>query len=171
MESMTISAEQCRAGRAILGWSQDDLENHSGVGKRTIAEFERDGAIPYARTISQVRDAQEAGGIEFIPENGGGAGVRRRKAVPRLARKKISRFDRMATLIIAYRASEFIVELPTEILDDMDRVNHETDAKLEASLSHHMNKVLLTAAIAIDAGRAGNCRHLVLTQEDFSDVL
>ena len=71
---------QCRAARAILGLSQDDLVKVSGVAKATIAAFELGQRQPYARTIDAIRTALEGVGVEFIAENGGGAGVRLRKA-------------------------------------------------------------------------------------------
>ena len=74
-----ISSGQCRAGRALLGWSQDDLERESKVAKKTIADFERAARQPYARTLADIRDALEGGGVVFIDENGEGEGVRRRK--------------------------------------------------------------------------------------------
>lgn len=49
------------------------------VAKKTIADFEREVRRPYARTLEALRAALEAAGVEFIPENGGGAGVRLRK--------------------------------------------------------------------------------------------
>ena len=33
-------------------------------------------STPYDRTVAAIRDALEAAGVEFIAENGGGAGVR-----------------------------------------------------------------------------------------------
>lgn len=71
-----VSAAQCRAARALLGWSQDDLEAASKVAKKTIADFERGARTPYARTIADLQRALEAAGVQFIAENGGGAGVR-----------------------------------------------------------------------------------------------
>ncbi|WP_237402424.1 helix-turn-helix domain-containing protein [Rhodovulum sulfidophilum] len=59
--------------------SQDRLAEASGVAKRTIASFEKEERQPYERTISALRYALEAAGVDFIPENGGGAGVRMRK--------------------------------------------------------------------------------------------
>ena len=76
---MPITAAQTRAGRALLGWSQGDLEAASKVAKKTIADFERGKRHPYPRTIEAMRTALEAAGVEFIPENGGGAGVRLKK--------------------------------------------------------------------------------------------
>lgn len=73
---MSLSAPQCRAARAILGISQDDLAQRSKVAKATIANFEAGNRRPYDRTLDDLRRALEAAGVEFIPENGGGAGVR-----------------------------------------------------------------------------------------------
>jgi len=74
-----ISSPQCRAARALLGWSQDRLAEASLVAKKTIADFERDAAAPRPRTLLAIKAAFESEGIEFLPENGGGAGLRMRK--------------------------------------------------------------------------------------------
>lgn len=74
-----ISAEQCRAARALLAWSQDQLEQASSVAKKTIADFERGARSPYPRTLADIRSALESAGVIFIAENGEGPGVRLRK--------------------------------------------------------------------------------------------
>lgn len=71
-----MTPAQCRAARALVGMSQDRLAEVSGVAKRTIASFEKDDRRPYDRTISALRSALESVGVEFIAENGAGAGVR-----------------------------------------------------------------------------------------------
>ena len=76
---MEITPAQCRAARALLNWSQDQLETAAKVARKTIADFEREVRRTYARTLEALRAALEAAGVEFIPENGGGAGVRLRK--------------------------------------------------------------------------------------------
>ncbi len=73
-----ISPAQCRSARATLEWSQDQLEVASKVSRKTIADFERGIRKPYGRTMDAIKDALEQAGVEFIPENGGGAGVRLR---------------------------------------------------------------------------------------------
>jgi transcriptional regulator with XRE-family HTH domain len=47
----------------------------ASVSPDTIARLER-GETLYPRTIAAIRAALEAAGVEFIAENGGGAGVR-----------------------------------------------------------------------------------------------
>ena len=76
---MSISPEQSRGARGLLGWSQADLSKASQTATKTIADFERGAREPYPRTLEDVRTALEKAGVEFIAENGGGAGVRLKK--------------------------------------------------------------------------------------------
>ena len=77
---MIISSAQCRAARALLGWSQEDLVQQSKVTKATIANFELDKRAPYERTLVDIQKAFQAAGVEFIGDGAasesGGAGVR-----------------------------------------------------------------------------------------------
>jgi hypothetical protein len=52
----------------------------SKTATKTIADFERGARAPYPRTLEDVRGALEKAGVEFIDENGGGPGLRLRKA-------------------------------------------------------------------------------------------
>jgi predicted transcriptional regulator len=76
-----ITTGQVKAARALLSWSQGDLARHSGVSEPTIARLEAlTGELGgRAGTTRRIRTALEAAGVEFIDENGGGAGVRLRK--------------------------------------------------------------------------------------------
>jgi hypothetical protein len=73
-----LTCEQLRAARAILRWRAVDLAEKAGVNLSTIQRAEKaDGPVPMIPANEKaVRQALEAGGIEFIPKNGGGAGVR-----------------------------------------------------------------------------------------------
>jgi transcriptional regulator with XRE-family HTH domain len=75
-----ISAAQLRAARGLIGWSQQDLAEKSEVGRATIADFESGKRTPYGTTLARLEEALVRAGVEFIPENGGGAGVRLRKS-------------------------------------------------------------------------------------------
>ena len=76
-----VTTRQIKAARALLGWSQGDLAHHSSVSEPTIARLESiDGQITgRPNTAEKIKTAIEKAGIEFIDENGGGAGVRLRK--------------------------------------------------------------------------------------------
>ncbi len=72
--------------RAALDWSTTDLAHAAHVGQATINRFEggRDARIS---SVEKLRAALEAAGIAFIPENGGGVGVRLRKPTARKGTK------------------------------------------------------------------------------------
>jgi len=76
-----ITSEQVRAARALIRWEQKDLAAASSVSLPSIKRLETSpgGLAAQARTIDAIRSALEAAGVEFIAENGGGAGVRLRK--------------------------------------------------------------------------------------------
>jgi transcriptional regulator with XRE-family HTH domain len=77
-----LTGRQMRAARALLGWSAQDLADHSKVGISTIRRTELvDGAVRMIPgNVEAVVRAFLAAGVEMIPENGGGAGVRMRLA-------------------------------------------------------------------------------------------
>jgi transcriptional regulator with XRE-family HTH domain len=77
--SAMITAAQCRMARAAMQWSLKDLAEKSRVNHVTINRFEMGQASSNPSTLTAIRTALEAAGVEFIPENGGGAGVRLRK--------------------------------------------------------------------------------------------
>lgn len=66
---------QCRMARAALDWGVLDLAREAGVSTQTIVRLERGEALKQP-TIDRIREAFEDAGVEFIPENGGGLGVR-----------------------------------------------------------------------------------------------
>jgi transcriptional regulator with XRE-family HTH domain len=74
-----ITAEQSRAARGLLAWSQQDLAREAGVGVVTVHQLKSGTTQPRRATLEVVRRAFEAAGVEFIDENGGGPGVRLRK--------------------------------------------------------------------------------------------
>jgi predicted transcriptional regulator len=74
-----ISPNQLRAARSMIGWTREDLADASGATTRNLARIEAGEIKPRPRTVAAIRSALEAAGVEFIPENGGGAGVRLRK--------------------------------------------------------------------------------------------
>lgn len=78
---MVITISQCRAARAMLGWSAADLANGAVVGVMTVHRFEG-GETVRQSSIDKIRRAFEAAGVEFIPtgaaSQNGGEGLRLR---------------------------------------------------------------------------------------------
>lgn len=71
---------QCKMARTALGWGVRELAVAAKVSPNTVARLER-GEELKERTVDAIRAALEAAGVEFIPENGGGPGVRLRKGL------------------------------------------------------------------------------------------
>lgn len=61
--------------RTALNLGVRDLAKLAEVSPDTIARLER-GEELKSKTVEAVQRALEAAGVQFIPENGGGAGVR-----------------------------------------------------------------------------------------------
>lgn len=83
--TISLTPELCRAARALARMDQKELSEASGVPLPTIRAFETvrsiDGKPARRMTTMNNRalvEAFEAAGIQFIPENGGGAGLRLR---------------------------------------------------------------------------------------------
>ena len=65
--------------RAALELGVRDLATAAKVSTNTITRFEGGEALR-GRTVAAIRAALEAAGIAFIAENGGGLGVRLKRA-------------------------------------------------------------------------------------------
>lgn len=78
-KNKAIVARQCVAARGLLNWTQRQLAQEAGVTEPTIIAFETEKREPNNATVFAIRHALEQGGVEFIPENGGGVGVRLKK--------------------------------------------------------------------------------------------
>ncbi|MFZ1882237.1 MAG: helix-turn-helix domain-containing protein [Rhodoplanes sp.] len=76
---MTIA--QLRAARGLLGWSQSELASNAGLSLPTVKRLEGGfGPRVSEEARAKLQRALEAAGVEFIDENGGGPGLRLKKA-------------------------------------------------------------------------------------------
>nr|WP_306839073.1 helix-turn-helix transcriptional regulator [Neorhizobium huautlense] len=70
-----MNSVQCRLARTALNWNSDRLAEFANVSTQTVKRFERGEELRQS-TVAKIQKAFEDAGIEFIPENGGGVGVR-----------------------------------------------------------------------------------------------
>jgi transcriptional regulator with XRE-family HTH domain len=79
---LKVSIRQIKAARALLDWSQEELADAARVSIPTIKRLEaNDGPLGgRSDTADKIQRALQRAGVEFIEENGGGPGVRLRKA-------------------------------------------------------------------------------------------
>jgi transcriptional regulator with XRE-family HTH domain len=61
-----MSPEQCRAARAWLDWSQQDLAKRAEVGLSTVKDFENGSRKPIANNLNGIRRAFEDAGMQFL---------------------------------------------------------------------------------------------------------
>jgi transcriptional regulator with XRE-family HTH domain len=72
-----ITPEQCRAGRALLGWTQQLLAAKAEVGEVTVRLFESGAKSPRRATLHVIEQALGKAGVLFIREDEyAGPGVR-----------------------------------------------------------------------------------------------
>lgn len=66
--------------RVAVGLGVRELATAAGVSTDTVARLER-GEVLRSTTLATIRTALETAGVVFIEENGGGPGVRLRRAI------------------------------------------------------------------------------------------
>jgi transcriptional regulator with XRE-family HTH domain len=76
---MTITGEQVKAARELLGWTLLDLGFRADVSEATIAALERAQRTTRPDKVQAIQRALEAAGIEFITEQGGEPGAKLRR--------------------------------------------------------------------------------------------
>lgn len=78
-----FSSQICRAARALLGWTAEDLAREAKVGLATVKRFELGGDARQS-SLDAIQGALERAGVVFIAAAGaslnGGPGVRLRSA-------------------------------------------------------------------------------------------
>jgi transcriptional regulator with XRE-family HTH domain len=67
---MEISAKQCRAARALLDWTQEQLATKAGVALRTVQDFEGERRKPIKVVRASIQQALENSGVEFFADDG-----------------------------------------------------------------------------------------------------
>jgi len=163
---MDISAAQTRAARALLDWSQDQLAENAQVARATVADFERDNRLPMRQNLLAIRASLEAAGVEFIPENGGGAGVRFRKVELEFESTAIPDGDGVL-IPVRFRQVPYRATVTREVLDDLDRTNHRTFDERAASASKHLPLILRAIEDKLASGGVGKARRVVIAHADF----
>jgi transcriptional regulator with XRE-family HTH domain len=95
---MSITPGQCQEARELLGWTRAELVRSAGVSVTTVFSFEHGISRQTDWVKAVIRTALEQAGVEFIAENGGGAGVRLRKGKQMQKEKKTA--DELRTLLM-----------------------------------------------------------------------
>jgi DNA-binding XRE family transcriptional regulator len=68
-----MTPQQCRAARAWLDWSQDDLAVAARVSLSTVRDFEKERRVPIANNLGAMKAALESNGVGFVFDGQGAA--------------------------------------------------------------------------------------------------
>lgn len=74
-----ITPRQIRAARALLGWSQQQLADKAIVSLNAVTRLEKGKVDSRVSTLGAIEKALTKAGIDFLPTDQKGEGVRLRK--------------------------------------------------------------------------------------------
>lgn len=63
-----ITPQSCRAGRALLNWSQTKLAENSNLSMTTIRDYESGRRVPGINNLAAMQRAMEDRGVRFIAD-------------------------------------------------------------------------------------------------------
>ena len=79
LKTEIITPAQCRAARGLLDMDQASLAEAANISRSVLVDFENDKRTPNRNNLAAIIRVLEEAGVEFIPENGGGPGLRLKK--------------------------------------------------------------------------------------------
>jgi uncharacterized protein (DUF433 family)/transcriptional regulator with XRE-family HTH domain len=154
---------QVRAGRALLGWSQEDLARKAGVAITTVRDVEAEKRAETAAAGEVVRALQN-GGVEFVPgSTTGGPGVRLARDRPNVIRRPqtMSAWDGLP-VDIEFQGQRFTAFVTIEILDDLAEIDSESHPSLQDYLrifDHYRGTILDGIRVAFERGATWSRDH------------
>lgn len=124
MTKDVIIPAQVRAGRALMGWSQEQLATEAGVGLSSIRDVESQKRASEAGVVSSIRRALENAGVVFVPGSSHeGPGVRLIANRPNIIRRptKMTMWEGLP-FTVEWRGKEITVFVAMEALEDLGRL-------------------------------------------------
>jgi len=168
---MPITAEQCRAGRGLLGWTQDDLATNARVSRATVADFEANSRRPMTNNLAAIEDAMFAAGVDFIGEAGAeGVGVRfRERKLQYVKNVRIDTFEGRVTIPMIYAGQEFRCIIPRDVMEDHLRLRGEgllrNEEDYRSAASEMLHQVLAAVERNLRQGHHPDGDHFVLRSD------
>jgi transcriptional regulator with XRE-family HTH domain len=155
---MPIASPQCRAGRSLLNWTQDELATNARVSRATIADFESNSRQPMKNNLLAIEDCMFAAGVEFLPEVGeAGVGVRfRERKLEYTKNVRVNLLNRRATMQMRYAGRPFTCVIDLDSIDDLHRANFKTDDEFSTAISEVFHQILAAVERRAKQGRNGD---------------
>lgn len=147
-----ISPAQCRAARALLQWSQDELAAKAEISKRTVASFETGtrGRLQ-ERVEAALEGTFDTAGIELIEQGEAGDGARFKRPVPRfvsLFRRDNVDYRKWIAFSFSYRGDNRTGFVRYAALGIVEGDGRDPVAEFD----RQRDRILMVAAMKWDAG-------------------
>ena len=164
-----LTPKLCRAARAYLGWSPEDMLEKTGVPVPALLGLESGDRMPGKADFANILASLEAGGVEFILEaDGRGSGIRGRKPEFVLDTRNFHADSDGITFSARYRGNRFRFRVGRDVLDDLIRGNTAGDTgQILVAANRFRWLILRTAERAAIAQQDGPPGDIHLTHDHF----
>lgn len=124
MERLAFVPAQIRAGRALVGCSQEELAAASGVSLTSLREIEGQKRPPDTDVAAKIRRALDNLGVAFVPSGpDGGPGVRLIDNRPQIIRPPTTMmFWEGMPFTVEWQGKEVRVFVAREVIEDLGRL-------------------------------------------------
>lgn len=148
-----LTPSLCRAARAMIGLTIEDLADDAGVAVADLQQFERDGARLQKGGMAGLVAALSNAGVEFLSEDGEhGAGLRRR--TPEFEVQPFHVNPEGVGFGARYRGQRYRFLVEESVLDDLIRGNARSDTEQLAAANRH-RALIYQAAMRAAASHNG----------------
>jgi hypothetical protein len=170
MSGEVIVPAQIRAGRALLGWSQEQLAEEAELGLTTIRDAESERRAADSGAVAAIRRALWNCGVVFVPGRAGeGPGVRLVADRPNVTRRPtaMQKWEGMP-FGVEWRGRAVTVFIQFEVIEDLGRHRGNTpDEAYLKTFEQHRGQILDAVALAIrDPENFDQFGRLLLRQKD-----
>ncbi len=152
MKRDIVIPAQIRAGRALLGWTQEQLAKEAEVALSTVRDTESEKRAADTDAVRAMRRALWNGGVVFVPgAQDRGPGVCLVASWPNIIRRPTTtqRFEGMP-FAVEWQGKVVTVFIAIEVLDDLDgHRDYETDEVYLKTFDRHRGQLLDAVAMAI----------------------
>ena len=164
----SISSAQCRAGRALLELTQEQLAEKARVARPTIADFERNARRPIDNNILSIIRAFETSGISFITEDDQcGVGVRFRHVKLEYSKSLKLRGDDVV-IHAKYSGVPVDIIIPRELVDDHNNVSGGLSAEERlCAVQDIISDLCLFAELKLQQSNGPQSTEIVITSMEF----
>jgi DNA-binding XRE family transcriptional regulator len=175
MDNVVIIPAQIRAGRALLGWSQEQLAEEAEVGLSTIRDAESERRAADSQAVGSIRRALWNGGVVFAAgREGEGPGVRLVADRPNVIRRPttMQKWEGMP-FTIEWQGRAITAFVAFEVIEDLGqhRGNTSDDAYLK-TFERHRGQILDAVTVAIqDPANFDQFGRLHVRQKDVDAAL